>query len=159
MNDELRDSLPPPINATDSTYSAGGYIGVRKYNSVDAVSFPSEMGQRQAHYLTDEQKAQLGTEFRQRVTDYDDMQKANATIADIIKYVESKGFRSCVDSLTAMSTRKRLCIFKMVDGRQVYVDWHVSVISLLDGNIWKSRVDRQLQKIEEAIMQGPPEPD
>lgn len=32
MSDELRDSLPLPINTTDSTYSSGGYVGMRIYS-------------------------------------------------------------------------------------------------------------------------------
>jgi hypothetical protein len=126
--DRSRDILPSPISITDSTYSSGGYIGMR---------------------IASEQASATN----------EDMQKANATIARIIEYVQGKGFKAIVDPQDEYSTVKRLRLFKMAEGRQVYSDLTISVEALLVGNdnIWQYGVNGAMSRVDEAIEKGPPE--
>lgn len=83
----------------------------------------------------------------------EDQQKCNAVLTQIKQYVEGKGFRFVVDSLTEIETYRKVRIYKVVSGfNQVDVDVRISVIDAGWGDLgWQKYADRWMQQIDTQI--------
>lgn len=84
-----------------------------------------------------------------------DMQRLNHVVTSIVEYVTVKGFKALVDPLTEIDVFRKIRIFKIHQGQQVYMDANISIsdIKRCGEEKYKLMCDYVMKEINDMIAQ------